>query len=174
MGPNSDTMSFDYEVSKVMHASGEVELVRWYQSMGFFTLVGVGVHLGYALIRKDDGGNGFASSVSTAIFLLNWIGMHFDPHGIHPLSMGVLAGACAGYEIYACLNEVLNLLKGVVRHDMILHHGLCLVFIGFTGYMWGNLPQSDIVYWAFVWESIALTLASNVALNLRTFCIAQS
>merc|ERR1711865_58239 len=166
--------TMDYDSSRVLHVSRDDELTAWYQSMIFFTVVGVCLHAGYHLIRPTatpESKNALASSLTTIIFLVNWIGIKFiTSGGVHYFSAGILAGACAGYELYACLNEVLNLFNGLVRRDMIMHHGLCLVFIICTGYIWKQLPASDIVYWAIVWDSIAITLASNVALNMRLFC----
>jgi len=169
----AEIIKMEYSASRVMHVSRDDELAAWYQSMAFFTMVGVCLHFGYHLVRPNDEAsakNGLASSVTTAIFLVNWIGIKCSADGVHYFSAGILSGACAGYELYACLNELLNLSNGLVRTDMIFHHGLCLVFIVCTGYIWGQLPEGDIIYWAIVWDSIAISLASNVALNMRLFC----
>eukprot|EP00656_Telonema_subtile_P018341 TRINITY_DN1989_c0_g1_i1.p1 TRINITY_DN1989_c0_g1~~TRINITY_DN1989_c0_g1_i1.p1 ORF type:complete len:315 (+),score=76.57 TRINITY_DN1989_c0_g1_i1:141-1085(+) len=162
-------------IARVMHSTPAEELSIWYQSMTFFTVIGVLLHVVYHFgISKDGGGNGFASVISSAIFLVNWVGLHCHPTGLHYFSVGTLAGACAGYELYACLNEVNHLSRGVVRKDMIAHHSLCVVFIVLTGYTFQQLPEADVKYWMFVWDSVAITLASNVALNIRTLVMASS
>lgn len=141
--------------------------------MAFFTLVGVCLHALHHLLRPHDppaAKNGFASALCSLIFTINWLGIHANSTGVHIFSAGIVAGACAGYELYASLNEVLNLISGLIRRDMILHHGLCLVFIVLTGCLWQQLPLADDIYWAMVWDSIAISLASNVPLNLRAMC----
>ena len=66
--------------------------------MAFFTMVGVCLHFGYHLVRPNDEAsakNGLASSVTTAIFLVNWIGIKCSADGVHYFSAGILSGACA-------------------------------------------------------------------------------
>jgi hypothetical protein len=170
MASTSELLDFKY-YAIAFHSAREIELEKFFEWGLMFVLVCSGLHLAFHFVRPEsDRGNAFSSAVTTIIFLLNWIGLTMHPEGVHPFSAGMMAGAAAGYEGYATLFEMINLVRGVVRTEMILHHSLCLVFTAITAFKWTMIPSGDVIYWAFVWDSMIIMLASNVALNVRIFC----
>ena len=86
-----------------------------------------------------------------------------------PLSIGVQSGACAGYELYGLLTEVIMWFSGQKRVDMLFHHLTCCVFTAATLGVYSNVSVGDLFYWHLIWDSISRMLASNVPLNLRHF-----
>eukprot|EP01065_Artemidia_motanka_P008165 TRINITY_DN14095_c0_g1_i1.p1 TRINITY_DN14095_c0_g1~~TRINITY_DN14095_c0_g1_i1.p1 ORF type:complete len:303 (+),score=100.07 TRINITY_DN14095_c0_g1_i1:71-910(+) len=115
--------------------------------------------------------NSFTQLVLSLGFTANWLMLYL---GYNPtlFSVGMQSGACAGYEVYGSATEVLRIMGGQVRWDMIMHHAMCVVFTVVTLIAYVQAPEkTDLVFWHIVWDSISRILISNVALNLRYFFI---
>ncbi|KAJ9464520.1 hypothetical protein DIPPA_24770 [Diplonema papillatum] len=136
-----------------------------------FALGGVALHAGwYAFVSKEIRScNNFVQLCLSLFFTYNWLYIIFVGTPT-PLSIGAQSGACAGYEIYGLLTELVELVVlGIWRPAMLLHHTLCAVFTAVTLAVYVHVPVHDLFYWHLVWDSISRCLVSNVALNLKFF-----
>eukprot|EP01063_Lacrimia_lanifica_P013344 TRINITY_DN19990_c0_g1_i1.p1 TRINITY_DN19990_c0_g1~~TRINITY_DN19990_c0_g1_i1.p1 ORF type:complete len:267 (+),score=107.08 TRINITY_DN19990_c0_g1_i1:68-868(+) len=113
--------------------------------------------------------NNFVQLCLSLLFCYNWVWLIFNGSPT-PLSIGFQSGACAGYELYSTISEVKMYITGEQKRvDMLLHHGLCILFTAATLYIYPRVATADLYYWHLVWDSISRTLVSNFALNLRYF-----
>ena len=113
--------------------------------------------------------NCFVQMAFSLLFVYNWA--HMWAKGTPtPFTIGEQSGACAGYELYGLIGEVLMYVTGEAkRTDMIFHHLMCVAFTVFTLAVYSQVTVADLFYWHLAWDSISRMLVSNVPWSLRYF-----
>eukprot|EP01061_Rhynchopus_euleeides_P044032 TRINITY_DN7699_c0_g1_i2.p1 TRINITY_DN7699_c0_g1~~TRINITY_DN7699_c0_g1_i2.p1 ORF type:complete len:287 (+),score=120.82 TRINITY_DN7699_c0_g1_i2:58-861(+) len=138
---------------------------------GIMAAAGLVMHfLWFVLVNKSvRSANAFVQMILSFFFVYNWVALwaYGTPA---PLTIGAQSGACAGYEFYGLISEILMFALGEAkRTDMLLHHLSCVVFTGMALYIYSQVTVADLFYWHLVWDSISRTLISNVPFGLRYF-----
>eukprot|EP00756_Hemistasia_phaeocysticola_P011389 Hpha_TRINITY_DN15117_c1_g2::TRINITY_DN15117_c1_g2_i1::g.129794::m.129794 len=184
MGAATSTAAWPY-AQWPLWQRGEIPEFIW----AMFGVAGVGMlfHMGwYAFFKKgvlpeerykrDNSdprlvdANSFVQMVLSLFFVANWGSLYLG-YNPTPFTIGQQSGACAGYEVYGALTEVLRVIGGQFRTDMMLHHGMCMVFTAVTLGVYNATPTADLTAWHIIWDSISRLLVSNLTLNLRYFFI---
>ena len=146
-------------------------ILRFIEVGGAMAAAGLAMHAVWFVCvnRSVRSANAFVQMVLSLFFVYNWGYLWFIGSPT-PVSIGAQSGACAGYEIYGLVSEVLMLLLGEAkRKDMLLHHLMCVVFTVVTLGIYSQVSTADLFYWHLVWDSISRTLVSNVPFGLRYF-----
>eukprot|EP01060_Flectonema_neradi_P019496 TRINITY_DN2665_c3_g1_i1.p1 TRINITY_DN2665_c3_g1~~TRINITY_DN2665_c3_g1_i1.p1 ORF type:complete len:270 (+),score=28.99 TRINITY_DN2665_c3_g1_i1:58-867(+) len=133
-------------------------------------VLGLLLHFGYhmAVASSVTAASKFTQMILSFFFVYNYAYIYL--YGVPtPLSIGVQSGACAGYELYGLLTEIIMWLNGQKRVDMLFHHLTCCIFTSATLAVYCHVSLSDLYFWHIIWDSISRMLASNVPLNFRYF-----